>query len=130
MREISFRAKRTDNGEWVEGAYVHYDDIKDNHKDDCDYIVEMHTGAYFPFCKVIPETVGQYTGLTDKNGRRIFEGDVVKFDNVLYHIVFETGCFRICKNNQISYTLHNLHSSLEIIGNIYDNPELTKGAGQ
>ena len=82
--------------------------------------------------EVIPETVGQYIGgIPDKNGKKIFEGDIVGFDGELcyevYYIIFVDGCFRIAQNGRYSYTLHNLHSSLEVIGNIHDNPELLKG---
>ena len=121
MREILFRAKRLDNGEWIYGYYVHYNDIKDN-KDHCDYIVQDHNGEYFPFIQVIPETVGQYTGLKDKNGNKIFEGDIVCFETDLYRLVrYGLDFFGI-----LSRRLDGLKNSteMEVIGNIYDNPEI------
>lgn len=132
MREILFRGKRKDNGEWVTGFYVHYDDTKDNHKDDCDYIVGIHTGEHFPFFEVIPETVGQFTGLTDKNGKKIFEGDIVDIldENEEIGVIKwadDDAMFTI--NSDGWYTSFNIYWSidLEVIGNIHDNPEILEG---
>ena len=79
---------------------------------------------------VIPETIGQYAGLTDKNGRKVFEGDIVKIEKYLYRVYFDTlkACFELCKIcdnwNKSFYKYADLS---EIIGNIHDDPELLKG---
>lgn len=157
MRDYLFRGKRIDNGEWITGFYVHYDDTKDNHKDDCDYIVGIHTGEHFPFFEVIPETVGQFTGLSDKNGKKIFEGDIVTENSGDVRLLCDINK----KKNHIGVVKFGEHSvpsddpfewgeaygffidgevftpaiseygyyhdyDLEVIGNIYDNPELLK----
>ena len=133
MREILFRGKRIDNGQWVYGKLcdntygaskpIIITDSEYNDGNDIDFEWEF----------VCPETVGQYTGLTDKNGKKVFEGDILKvldcFDNeVIYLIDYKDSTF--CANQKgVNFSTHlsNFNSGeyrIEIIGNIFDNPEL------
>lgn len=117
MREILFRAKQTDNGEWVEGSL-----IKSVWMDSYGYITKSQTTD---LVTVFLSTVGQYTGLTDKNGKKIFEGDIIKYSEPeiltgVYKVVYAFGFFS--PFDCIS-TRH-----CEVIGNIHDNPELLEGA--
>ena len=133
MRETLFRGKRTDNGEWIGGslcATIPSDE-------------DFYTISYFDFEgyyveeKVIPKTVGQYTGLTDKNDKKIFEGDIVycksRLDNANMVIIFECGQFRmVLSENYRSYQTNSGFYDIncfdkEVIRNIYDNPELLEG---
>lgn len=128
-REILFRGKRKDNGEWVYGNFVR------GCVDDFAYIVEFGNKELCRnYVEVIPETVGQYTGLTDKNGKKIFEGDIVhcvsKFDNAYMVVIFECGQFRMVLAEKyyeyktgLGYYDINCFTK-EVIGNVYDNPEL------
>lgn len=119
MREILFRGKRIDNGEWVYGNYA---------------FTDVNGKKYFIFQnkplehEVIPETVGQYTGLTDKNGKKIFEGDIIiqfcRGLKKLYKVVFNVGSFTLQGKDTHAEICEVFCYPCEIIGNIHDNPEL------
>lgn len=164
-REILFRAKSAQTGRWISGYYFEDEDNKS-------YIGYMSKKRYIPdirdldiveyyennptynwvFVKeeVISETVGEYTGLTDKNGTKIFDGDILHFGNKNYLVFWNGECFqwqmRIRKDG-FSFPVYSGQDtgcpvecitlswvaaeipilgtmSTEIVGNIYDNPEL------
>lgn len=129
MREISFRGKRADNGEWVYGYF--YEDIGS-------FIKELASSVSTNTHLVDRSTVGQYTGLTDKNCKRIFEGDIIRtkeygkclgrvnvsgFD--IFSVVYSPAVFRIERESPPrGFNLVGNGADYEIIGNIHDNPEL------
>ena len=130
MREILFRGKQVDNGEWVFGSYAFEPKRKGAFGQtitDLDrerhYIVSKKNYEYW---EIIPETVGQYTGLTDKNGKRIFEGDILSDGDDTYKVVFEEGMFWIDCPHYSTDICTAVHVEMidEVIGNIHDNPEL------
>lgn len=120
MREILFRGKRTDNGEWVEGS------LSTEYLKECGCVMISPTAD--TCYKVDPETVGQYTGLTDKNGTKIFEGDIVKHYDAVYEIRYITKYTRFAGRNSGCIFAGIPLGNTEAIGNIYDNPELLETA--
>ena len=114
MREILFRGKLTHKDEWVDG-----DLVQDIFKDQAYAAISGYS--------VVAETVGQYIGITDRNGKKIFEGDIVKTNTDICVIVWQRSRFIAQKTNKRPMTLQYIKFSGEVIGNIYDNPELLKG---
>lgn len=143
MREILFRGKRVDNGEWVFGNLIE-DKWGDDNGNTVYAILQDRVApeiaALWTPVKVIPETVGEYTGLTDKNDKRIFEGDIVKEwsywhknlsatvpDIECYLVVCDyLGSLYLKKNTSCGEVRTPLMrtSTVEVIGNIHDNPKL------
>lgn len=122
MRTIKFRAKaeRVDGDKWI------YGDFRHNKKDFCIFEQGGNTGEL-----IQPETIGQFTGLLDKNGREIYEGDIIRFVNgqkkvngewvdneFIYTVEYSEGTFHGI------FGLSKVLNSVEVIGNIYDNPDL------
>ena len=131
MREILFRGKRVSNGEWVEGSLIK---AKAENNKDVLYLIAPFTMSAFDVQEVTPETVGQYTGLTDKNGQKIFEGDILK--NVMRWceeernglVTFKDGAFGFIWHRGEVKMFHAFASVVnieyEVIGSVFDNPEL------
>lgn len=127
-----FRGKCADIGEWIRGGYTYIGDcalIWQNEDD-------RGTNPY----RVDPDTVGEYTGLFDRNGKRIFEGDLLRTkkygvcigqSNVngydTFFVVYRPGGFRLERDNPDRGFNLTDSTDLEIVGNIYDNPELIGG---
>lgn len=162
MREILFRGFHKNengkqkvfvNGEWIKGEWVYGYPVIDT--GDCSLKAEgkcfcPHDGTSIFFwdddfheytdCNIIPETLGQYTGLTDKNGNKIFEGDILKrkhkeiinhSQNMEVKFVSEKACFAAVDIGGGNVTFIsdyiNCKYEIEVIGNIHDNPELLDG---
>lgn len=155
MREILFRGKRVDNGEWVYGnlnktysgytsyvvpkkkslIYVHPDDFNAKRHNLFSIQIESDNGRLKDI-KVDEKTIGQFTGLTDKNGVKIFEGDVLSIygieGNPVVYFDEQMACFRIKTHlkhhdgTSITFGFEEAepNSEIDVIGNIHDNPEL------
>ena len=153
MREILFRGKPKNEADYYLFSRTH----KDNCKDGFVYGSLVISGERYFICvsalcsanslvnngittmiEVIPETIGQYTGLTDKNGKKIFEGDIVKAQDDVFgspfcygivgKIVYDECAFFIEPSNPMdSQWLYDECAVYEVIGNIHDTPELLEG---
>ncbi|WP_407310562.1 YopX family protein [Desulfosporosinus sp. SB140] len=126
-REILFRGKRVDNGELVYGYYIRYE-----HMGIVKHIIVVNWAqVYANSHKVIPATVGQFTGLRDKNGKEIYEGDILISDTYPDNILkveyrdSSFGAYPILKGNSGVVNLHVLAlNTYEVIGNVHENPEI------
>lgn len=119
MREILFRGKEVESGDWYYGDIFHSSVDVDT--------VRIHDYRNRANVKIIPETLGQFTGLTDKNGVKIFEGDIVEYEGKRYSINYlpHYARFSAVKPNTVFCVF--AYQRGEVIGNIYDNPELIGG---
>lgn len=133
MREYKFRGKSDD--EWVYGMLVKVNEGDTEHREPFEYKIqtdEKEYGEYNNYFVTDNNTIGQYTGILDKNKKEIYEGDIVKDAwgiNMLVKYI-NTGFYLCRKNTNGEYSKisnwRNLQTK-EVIGNIYDNPELLKG---
>ena len=166
MREMLFRGKHTDNGAWIEGSLIHCDltnggcytailepDDSNSRPFEFPYLC-CESGCIDGYaCPVNPATVGQFTGLTDKNGKKIFEGDIIKSDNgkqsaisvvifgeyypKMFYKMLDTLCPGKIHIPAVGFYAISVDKNEEmilfqsrcvtVIGNIHDNPELLGG---
>ena len=159
MREILFRGKQVDNGKWIEGYLVQKVDVdaglsdfyivdRFEYSQSADFVGKLYDCLYV----INPETVGQYTGLTDKNGTKIFEGDIIQTvresfrGKITHNFVIKYGAYipvYYCKeiyaewetigfyafDGKKTFQLSNQSQNFLVIGNIHDNPELLESEG-
>ncbi len=122
-REISYRGARMEDGKFVYGSLVF---VKENDKSENElpHIVISYGPDTFDWFEVDPETVGQYTGIDDRDGDKIFEGDIFKIgaeDNI-YTVKFDYGCFLAYEDDvQVGILAELSTMFIKKIGNIYDN---------
>ena len=128
MHEVLFRGKEVADGKWIEGFYSAEE--YNPYSGEVEHIPRIQIIGKCVSLGVIPETVGQFTGLTDKNGRKIFEEDIV--DYISSDVIGnpKTGTIIVEDMTDYDTMIYLNHSDeLQIIGNIHDNPELLKGGG-
>lgn len=135
MREILFRGKDSITKRWVYGALVQQQDDLLKEKA---FIISYSNYQFGDFSEAVmhevdPETVGQYTNFIDKNGKKMFEGDIVSIYNskaFLFAVAWNDNHYILkCTTNGVSDNILNVIESpedVEVVGNIYDNPELIK----
>ena len=129
VREILFKAKRKDDGKWVEGYYEKRFDVDGNEQH---FIFWAKSYTVWEYAEIDPETLFQYTGLSDKNGKKIWENVVLVEKHkgivtVKYRAVFdlEEGAWMLETKSGARYGIGAVNQrNYEVIGNIFDNPEL------
>lgn len=143
MRKILFRGKRKDNGNWIYGTVVYPRSIKNENYVAIVPIIDGES-VHSMIREVIPETVGQFTGLYDKNEQEIFEGDICR--TMVCDMTVEKDCGIVCYDSMGILSLKRADDvysdffvhinigcvdaySIEVIGNIHDNPELLEVKG-
>lgn len=134
MREILFKAKRIDNGEWVEGYYVKKYDLLGNEE----HLI-FHADSYkvWEYVEIDPETLCQFTGLCDKNGKKIWENDIFQYTDGITMITHKdlieynethASFVRLHKTGKLGLQYLWIDESIcnhgEVVGNVFDNPEL------
>lgn len=122
MRTIKFRGKLKSNGNWEYGDLL-YDNIGGS------YIYPIEVRDSYKNNEVIPETVGQFIGLKDKNGEEIFEGDILDFNGIITEVRFVRGVFAFLVNGNLDDELcGDCRTDLfaKVIDNIYENPDILK----
>lgn len=144
MREILFRGKRLDNGEWAHGYYELMVHLPGTIEEEIYPVIHPSDDHRAVSQRVDPSTVGQYTGLKDKNGVRIFEGDIIKPADgkgrpVFFTCEFVDGAFcevyrRTSTEVDFPFEVYSPFKDIrinprEVVGNIYDNPELLEKGG-
>lgn len=134
QREVKFRGKRVDNGEWVYGSLLISEPQEKSLEPLHYFICPLDKGYH----RVIPETIGQYTGLHDKNGKEVYEGDIIQFnDGIVINKsnthksavkwVDELGGFYIHADCIGYYQVNPSQCKMyhfEVIGNVFEDPEL------
>ena len=127
-REILFRGARVCDGHFVNGSLVEVNGECDSNES-VPHIVISYGPDTFDWFEVEPETVGQYTGIDDREGEKIFEGDIFKIgaENNIYTVRFDYGCFLAYEDDvQVGILAELSTMFIKKIGNIHDNKELLK----
>ncbi len=135
MRDILFRGKRIDNGEWVEGHFYTQVYLPETIEEEWYWFIKPIGGKSWESFRVAPETVSQYTGLLDKNGKKIFEGDICQtkgkplIDEKPFAVVWNdyySGFYweNLDNPRETDMFTETVAELTEVIGNIHDNPEL------
>ena len=123
-REIKFRGKRVDNGEWKYGTVMVWNG--------CAQIIQhdfmLNNLWSVEKIRVLPKTVGQFTGLKDKDGNEIYEGDMVQHNawDYPFEVIFHQEKARFVCKMKTGLTQYIDYENIQLVGNIHDNPELLK----